>query len=242
MQIVCTQCQAKIKVPDSAAGKKGKCPKCGTILTIPAAPPAPTREMQAPDTGMMAEAPLPTVDVEAEAADTDYAPPVSNRPPPVSKPRRRDMDDPEDEYEDDVSRRRDRDDDDDEPRRRDRDDLDILRAKKPSIGLSLTSMILGIAAIVITLLSTVAGGLLGLLCPCGFIGGYVGVGISGILAVVSLALGFFGLSKGGKGFAITGLITSGLSVLLILLYVVLSLLGIGLFAAFIAANQPPPPR
>jgi predicted Zn finger-like uncharacterized protein len=40
MLITCSNCQSKIRVPDSAAGKKGKCPKCGTIITIPAeAPP-----------------------------------------------------------------------------------------------------------------------------------------------------------------------------------------------------------
>jgi serine/threonine protein kinase len=37
MFIVCTNCQSRNRVPDSAVGKKGKCPKCGVILTIPAA-------------------------------------------------------------------------------------------------------------------------------------------------------------------------------------------------------------
>ena len=37
MLIQCTNCASKIRVPDSAAGKKGKCPKCGTVLVIPAA-------------------------------------------------------------------------------------------------------------------------------------------------------------------------------------------------------------
>jgi predicted Zn finger-like uncharacterized protein len=46
MQITCSSCQAKIRVPDSAAGKKGKCPKCGTAITIPAAEP-PTEELSA---------------------------------------------------------------------------------------------------------------------------------------------------------------------------------------------------
>ncbi len=41
MQITCSNCQSKIKVPDSAAGKKGKCPKCGTVIAIPAQAPAP---------------------------------------------------------------------------------------------------------------------------------------------------------------------------------------------------------
>ena len=46
MQITCSNCQSKIRVPDSAAGKKGKCPKCGTIIAIPAAD-APTEELPA---------------------------------------------------------------------------------------------------------------------------------------------------------------------------------------------------
>jgi predicted Zn finger-like uncharacterized protein len=37
MMITCSNCQAKIRVPDSAAGKKGKCPKCASVITIPAA-------------------------------------------------------------------------------------------------------------------------------------------------------------------------------------------------------------
>jgi predicted Zn finger-like uncharacterized protein len=37
MMITCSNCQAKIRVPDAAAGKKGKCPKCQTVITIPAA-------------------------------------------------------------------------------------------------------------------------------------------------------------------------------------------------------------
>jgi predicted Zn finger-like uncharacterized protein len=43
MQVTCDQCQSKIRVPDSAAGKKGKCPKCGAIIAIPAAEAAPSK-------------------------------------------------------------------------------------------------------------------------------------------------------------------------------------------------------
>ncbi len=34
MLIVCTSCQGRMRVPEGLAGKKGKCPKCGAILTI----------------------------------------------------------------------------------------------------------------------------------------------------------------------------------------------------------------
>jgi serine/threonine protein kinase len=38
MLIECGNCQCKIRVPESTAGAQGKCPKCGTVLTIPDAP------------------------------------------------------------------------------------------------------------------------------------------------------------------------------------------------------------
>ena len=35
--VTCPECSAKMKAPDAAAGKKVKCPKCGEMLTVPAA-------------------------------------------------------------------------------------------------------------------------------------------------------------------------------------------------------------
>lgn len=37
IQLTCPGCQAKLKAPDSVAGKKNKCPKCQTVVTVPAA-------------------------------------------------------------------------------------------------------------------------------------------------------------------------------------------------------------
>ncbi len=37
MNIICSGCQTKLKVGDTLAGKRGKCPKCGAILEIPTA-------------------------------------------------------------------------------------------------------------------------------------------------------------------------------------------------------------
>lgn len=45
MLIVCISCKCKIRVPDNAAGKKGKCPKCATIQSLPPR----LREMSFPD-------------------------------------------------------------------------------------------------------------------------------------------------------------------------------------------------
>jgi DNA-directed RNA polymerase subunit RPC12/RpoP len=39
IEFACSSCQQTVRVADAAAGKKGKCPKCGTILDIPNASP-----------------------------------------------------------------------------------------------------------------------------------------------------------------------------------------------------------
>jgi DNA-directed RNA polymerase subunit RPC12/RpoP len=36
IEFACSSCQQTVRVADAAAGKKGKCPKCGTIMQIPA--------------------------------------------------------------------------------------------------------------------------------------------------------------------------------------------------------------
>jgi hypothetical protein len=42
LQVVCPGCSAKLKAPDTAAGKKTKCPKCQAVISVPiAAPQAP---------------------------------------------------------------------------------------------------------------------------------------------------------------------------------------------------------
>ena len=35
MLVVCTSCATKIRVPDTAAGKRVKCPKCATVIQVP---------------------------------------------------------------------------------------------------------------------------------------------------------------------------------------------------------------
>ena len=42
LQVVCPGCSAKLKAPDTAAGKKTKCPKCQAVISVPVdAPQAP---------------------------------------------------------------------------------------------------------------------------------------------------------------------------------------------------------
>ncbi|HSQ56736.1 MAG TPA: hypothetical protein VLM40_13425, partial [Gemmata sp.] len=33
--VVCSECSARLNAPDSATGKKVKCPKCQTVLVVP---------------------------------------------------------------------------------------------------------------------------------------------------------------------------------------------------------------
>jgi predicted Zn finger-like uncharacterized protein len=126
MLIVCSSCNSKIRVPDSAVGKKGKCPKCGTVITI-TAPEAPSEQETI-------EAPAPSSPFDFEGG------PPPSAPPPVAK----------------TSRRRDEDDDEDVAPPRRRDDIDDIdeepvrgsRPKSPpSQGLSMGAMIAGIVGL-----------------------------------------------------------------------------------------------
>ncbi len=237
MLVVCSNCEAKIRVPEGAAGKKGKCPKCGTIITItpPADAPPP-----APEVTEIPPSPEPE---GAYAAEVPPPPPPPTGPPPVPRASRR----VDDDYDDEPRRRRD---EDDEPQRVDDEDDDLsIRRRRPakSSGMALTGMILGIAGLVVTLLSIVgsifATGATGGCC-CFLLGGYAGFAVSGILGVLGIIFGFIGLGHSGRGFAWTGIVTGGVNLVLILAYVVLSiLLGAALFAFLAAlAGQAPPPN
>jgi hypothetical protein len=112
------------------------------------------------------------------------------------------------------------------------------------VGLSGAVVFLGSAAIA---LIGVFGGaaLLVAQCPCGCIGclgpplGYGGAGLSAILALVALPLGFFGMSRGGKGMAITGIVSGGVTIIAcVVLLIVTLIFGVGLAVA--GANAPPP--
>jgi len=37
ISVQCTQCGKTLKVPDTMAGKRGKCPGCGAVIAIPGA-------------------------------------------------------------------------------------------------------------------------------------------------------------------------------------------------------------
>ena len=112
----------------------------------------------------------------------------------------------------------------------DDDDLDIgsrlheREGGQPLNALAITSMIMGIAAIVIYL-----GGFL---CVCIFPPfAFLPWGLALLLALVSIILGFIGNTPGSQGFAWTGIICSTVTVLLFILSIAIALLfGIALFA------------
>lgn len=64
ISVTCTACLYETKVPDSAAGMKGKCPKCGSIVRVP-----------------KPETPIDADVVEAEVIET---PPSSSLDDPIS--------------------------------------------------------------------------------------------------------------------------------------------------------------
>jgi hypothetical protein len=108
----CYACNQVLKVGADKAGKKAKCIKCGTILTIPMeTPEAPPEEVEEE------AAPAPAKG-KGRAAEEDFE---------EDRPRRRPRDDDDEDEAPRSKRRRDDDDEDDEPRskrRRDDDDED----------------------------------------------------------------------------------------------------------------------
>jgi predicted Zn finger-like uncharacterized protein len=140
--ITCSGCNSKIRVPDSAAGKRVKCPKCATLIPIPEA--EKTQESAQPEAEPQ-EAPQESPDPDAFSTTPSSS---GSKPPPIKKQRASWLDEDGDEEEDDdepkppPKRRREYDDDDDDPprksrKRKDRDeDYDIAKDRdiKPHRG------------------------------------------------------------------------------------------------------------
>ncbi len=92
--VVKCECGTVLKVPEEHAGKRGKCPGCGAILTIPAAepqapPPTPQEEVAA----AQPETPTPAAPEKSQpAAPTEEAPAPpapedkATRTPPTAPP------------------------------------------------------------------------------------------------------------------------------------------------------------
>jgi hypothetical protein len=109
ISVACLGCSAKLNAPDSAAGKKVKCPKpgCGTVMLVPA--------LLQPQFEVVEDDPPPKPKpkfIPAVVAEDDE----DDRP--RKKSRRDDDDDDDDDDRPRSKRRRDDDDDDDRPRKK----------------------------------------------------------------------------------------------------------------------------
>jgi predicted Zn finger-like uncharacterized protein len=205
MQVTCGNCQSKIRVPDSAAGKKGKCPKCGNVIAIPELDA--TTDEPAPEPGAKAAAGSPfdfggeEPPAKKSSRRTDDAVEAST---PSRKSKARAADD-----EEEVDAAEDADDDEDRPRK--------VQKTEESIGLSLTSLILGIVSLL-----TGCGGII---CCCT-------PPISLLCGIGALVTGFLGMKKGGKVLAIIGMSLGGFSLLLAIGGIIYAFVGTG-FTAFL---------
>lgn len=133
ISIICTGCKKKLTVPDTAAGKKVRCPSCQAVIAVPAAEEfvEPEDDFVEPDEETaVAEAPLPAKKKPAarkrrDAEDDDgYG-----------------LDEEAEEEREDLERRRKK----KEKRRRRDDDEDRRRAVLPHRGVLI--LVIGILAI-----------------------------------------------------------------------------------------------
>jgi predicted Zn finger-like uncharacterized protein len=226
MLITCTGCQSKIRVPDKAAGKRVKCPKCATVIQVPDLDkPADLVEPEPDDVGVSSRPMPPPPPVETEPEEEEASTKVTSRgakPPPI-KPKRAssidDGDDDEDEPKPPSKRRRHDEDDDDE--------LDVRRPKKRRKavnGMALTSMIVGIVA--------VSFGTVGICC-CGMIGGGIAVACGG----TALVFGFMGRGGSSDGYALTGIICGAVGLVCGLIGILLGIFALSLNLGGMNFNQ-----
>lgn len=188
MLLTCSGCQAQMRVPDEFAGKRVKCPKCGTIVTAPAveAPPAPPPPAPTPpETGITSSGPLTVepLDIGFETTPPPATDLTAAPPPPLPIPRDRYDDDPE-------------------PPRRDRfgEDMDTQGPGKSNVdNMAMASMILGITGL--------AFGTIGCGC-CSAFGPLIGV-VCGVLAVI---FGLKGKVPGSETHAKTGIICGAVAI------------------------------
>jgi predicted Zn finger-like uncharacterized protein len=236
MQFACTNCHAKIKVPDNAAGKKGKCPKCGTDFTVPSASnPAPPT-MAAPP-GL---SPL-TIDAPPSSPPTNLA----SAPPSYAgysvPPRAEDLP----RYDDDEA---------ESPHHRDDIPLQPEPLHRRPLWYSVVSLVLGSLSLLaggffsaVILFGTAFAAILLACCFCPAGGmftvvGFIGLALAALLALGGGTFGALGLRLGrGKAMSIIGLSTSGITILLTLVTVVLALIfGVALMALPDVAPPPQP--
>jgi hypothetical protein len=81
---LCGKCSSRFSVPDQYAGKKGKCKKCGAVVTVPAASAAPTTDK--PAMTRRKSAPAAKRAVAAAAATSSAIGPATASVSPESRP------------------------------------------------------------------------------------------------------------------------------------------------------------
>src|SRR2546430_462888 len=164
--VACPQCDVKLKVPEIAAGKSVKCPKCAATIDVPAAP--------SPPQGVSPQGVAPVAAVQAEAPALVSAAP--SRPRADDRPSRRP--------------RRDRDDDDyDSPRRWRRRDIESSDgASNSSNGLC---MGLGIGAICLGIIA----GIFAFIPCCGAFVAWPAGGIGLLLGLIGLGVALVAKQK-----------------------------------------------
>jgi hypothetical protein len=239
MLITCNGCNSKIRAPDSAAGKRVKCPKCATLIHIPEA--ESPHEPAKPEATGVSSTPLPPpppAESEPElqeSADPDAfstSPSSSgSKPPPLKKKRASSPDDGADGDDDDEpqppGKRRPKYDDgeDDEE---DDDDLDVRNRRgrtQPVNGLATTSMIMGIVSVVVGV-----PGCMG--CCCGTF-----TAIAGLTGIVAVILGYMGKSPGSETYTTTGIICGFVGIGLALIGVLWIILSITLRVGMIGMGN-----
>jgi predicted Zn finger-like uncharacterized protein len=216
MLITCNGCNSKIRVPDTAAGKRVKCPKCATVIKVPEAEKTPDVEPTAVSSAPLPPPPEPQEPADPEAFSTT---PSSSgaKPPPIKKTRASSIDDgDDDEPEPPGKRRRKYDDDEDED-----DDFDVRNRRRASApqgvnSMAMTSMILGIVSLV-----SVWGS-----CCCGLFGV-----IALACAVMALIFGFMGKTPGSESYAWAGIICGSITLVLALVGIVILVFAVGMDVA-----------
>ncbi len=139
--VVACPCGTKLRAPDAAAGKRVKCPKCGTPLSVPAA--ADFEEVEDAPPPVASPAKKKPTPVDAD----DDAPRPAKKPPVVAaraKPARVEADDADTPK---TKRRRDEDEEPPKTKRRRDDDEDDTPKKgkgKPAKAKSKLPLILGV--------------------------------------------------------------------------------------------------
>ena len=83
IDVACEACGARFKAPDAAAGKKGKCKKCGAVIAVPVPEPVPAAVS---DDDMYDIAEPPPLPAQSVAPARPYTPPAAAAAPPAAAP------------------------------------------------------------------------------------------------------------------------------------------------------------